>query len=152
MSITAPKGFTAAALAANIKESGKLDLALIYSEVPAVVAGVFTSNQFKAAPIIVSQQQIKSGLCQAIIANAGNANCGTGNQGMKDAWAMAHDTAGALDIDPKHVLVASTGSIHKFLPMKNILPAIRPLAQKLSREGNRKVKTGNQRPFGYRRK
>ena len=139
MSITAPKGFKAAALAAGIKQSGKPDLALIYSEVPAVVAGLFTSNQFKAAPIIVSQKQIKSGFCQAIISNAGSANCGTGKQGIRDALAMVNETAVALDINPKHVLVTSTGSIGKYLPMKNIIPAIRTLALKLSRAGGKDV-------------
>ena len=135
MSITAPEGFTAAALAAGIKQSGKLDLALIVSEVPAVAAGVFTTNQFKAAPVIVSQKNIKSGLCQAIIANAGNANCGTGKQGLEDAKRMAAETAKTLGLKPEHVLVASTGSIHHFLPMKNIVPAIRPLVAKLSKQG-----------------
>lgn len=135
MSITAPEGFTASALAAGIKQSGKLDLALIVSEVPAAAAGVFTSNQFKAAPIIISQKNIRSGLCQAIIANAGNANCGTGKQGLDDAKRMAGETAKTLGIKPEHVLVASTGSIHHFLPMKNIVPAIRPLVSKLSKDG-----------------
>lgn len=135
MSITAPEGFSAAALAAGIKQSGKLDLALIFSEVPATVAGTFTSNQFKAAPIIVSQKNIKSGLCQAIIANAGNANCGTGKQGLEDAKRMVKETAKTLGVKPEHVLVASTGSIHHFLPMKNIVPAIRPLVSKLSKAG-----------------
>ena len=135
MSITAPEGFTASALAAGIKQSGKLDLALIVSEVPAVAAGVFTSNQFKAAPVLVSLKNLKSGLAQAIIANAGNANCGTGKQGLDDARRMASETAKTLGIKPEHVLVASTGSIHHFLPMKNIVPAIRPLVSKLSRQG-----------------
>ncbi|MFH1386868.1 MAG: bifunctional glutamate N-acetyltransferase/amino-acid acetyltransferase ArgJ [bacterium] len=137
--ITAPKGFKAAALAAGIKQSGNPDLTLIVSELPAVVAGVFTSNQFKAAPILVSQKNIKSGLCQAIISNAGNANCGTGKQGLQDAQAMVSETAKVLGITPKHVLVTSTGSIHKYLPMKNILPAIRQLAQKLSVDGGHAV-------------
>lgn len=135
MSITAPEGFTAAALAAGIKQSGKLDLTLIVSEVPATVAGTFTTNQFKAAPVIVSQQNLKSGLCQAIIANAGNANCGTGKQGLEDAKRMVAETAKILGVKPQHVLVASTGSIHHFLPMKNIVPAIRPLVSKLSKAG-----------------
>jgi len=135
MSITAPEGFTAAALAAGIKQSGKLDLALIVSEVPATVAGTFTTNQFKAAPVLVSRKNLKSGLCSAIIANAGNANCGTGKQGMEDARRMVNETAKTLGIKPEHVLVASTGSIHHFLPMKNIVPAIRPLVSKLSKAG-----------------
>jgi len=137
MSITAPKGFKAAALSAGIKRSGRPDLALLYSEVPAVAAGVFTSNQFKAAPIIVSQKQIKSGFCQAIISNAGSANCGTGKQGIRDAYAMVNEVAKILGVNPRQVLVTSTGSIGKFLPMKNIIPAIRPLAHKLSKEGGR---------------
>jgi glutamate N-acetyltransferase/amino-acid N-acetyltransferase len=139
MSITAPKGYKAAALAAGIKQSGSTDLALIYSEVPATAAGVFTSNQFKAAPILLSQKQIKAGLCRAIISNAGNANCGTGKQGILDAMSMVTETAKNLGIDPKQVLVTSTGSINKFLPMKNIIPAIRPLVQKLSRSGGSEV-------------
>jgi glutamate N-acetyltransferase/amino-acid N-acetyltransferase len=137
--VTAPKGFKAAGIKAGIKESGNTDLALIYSEAPATVAAVFTANQFKAAPILVSQKQFKTGLCQAIIANAGNANCGTGQQGMKDAWAMVKETAKVLGINPKHVLITSTGSIGKLLPMQKILPAIRPLAQKLSSDGGGEV-------------
>jgi len=135
MSITAPKGFKAAALAAGIKQSGKLDLALIYSEVPAAAAAVFTSNQFKAAPILVSMQQIKGGVSQAIISNAGNANCGTGKQGMQAAKQMVEATAKSLGIHPKHVLVTSTGSINKFLPMHKVIPGIQALAPKLSRAG-----------------
>ncbi|MDD4179478.1 MAG: bifunctional glutamate N-acetyltransferase/amino-acid acetyltransferase ArgJ [Candidatus Margulisbacteria bacterium] len=138
-SITTPKGYQAAALAAGIKQSGKPDLTLIYSEVPAVAAGVFTANQFKAAPVLVSEQQLKSGLCQAIISNAGNANCGTGKQGLADAWAMVKEAAKVLGVNQKHVLVTSTGSIHKFLPMKNIIPAIRSLALRLSCHGGHDV-------------
>jgi glutamate N-acetyltransferase/amino-acid N-acetyltransferase len=150
MSITAPVGFSASALAAGIKQSGNPDLALVFSEIPAAVAGVFTSNQFKAAPILVSEQNIKSGFCQAIISNAGNANCGTGKQGMKDARSMVNETAKILGINPRHVLVTSTGSIHKYLPMKNIIPAIRPLVQKLSKAGGkdaaRAIMTTDTRP------
>lgn len=133
--ITLPLGFRAGAIAAGIKRSGKLDLALIVSDVPATAAAVFTTNQFKAAPILVSEQQIKSGRCQAIIANAGNANCGTGAKGMKDAWQMVKETAKALKIDPRHVLVTSTGSIHKFLPISKIVTAIPKLAKQLSKQG-----------------
>ena len=133
--ITAPQGFRAGGIAAGIKQSGKSDLALIVSDVPATATAVFTNNQFKAAPILVSQQQIKSGLCQAIIANAGNANCGTGARGMKDAWQMVKATAKSLNINPKHVLVTSTGSIHKFLPIDRIVTAIPKLAQQISKQG-----------------
>lgn len=135
MSITAPQGYEAAALSAGIKKSGKPDLAIIFSEVPAVVAGVFTTNQFKAAPILVSQKQIRSGFCQAIIANAGNANCGTGQRGLADAWKMVEETAKALAVKKEQVLITSTGSINHFLPMKKILATIPKVAAKLSRSG-----------------
>jgi glutamate N-acetyltransferase / amino-acid N-acetyltransferase len=133
--ITAPLGFTAGGMAAGIKQSGKIDLALIVSDVPATAAAVFTNNQFKAAPILVSQLQIKSGYGQAIIANAGNANCGTGARGMKDAWQMVKATAQALNLNPRHVLVTSTGSIHKFLPIEKIVMAIPKLAELVSKQG-----------------
>jgi len=121
----------------GIKRSGRKDLALIYSEVPAAAAGVFTSNQYKAAPILVSQKQIKSKSCQAIIANAGNANCGTGKRGIADAYRMVSETAKALKIDSRQVLVTSTGSIGKPLPMNKIVPGIRALAKKISKAGGR---------------
>jgi glutamate N-acetyltransferase/amino-acid N-acetyltransferase len=135
--ITKPRGFKAAGMACGIKRSGKPDLALIVSEVPATAAAVFTSNQYKAAPILISMQQIKSGRCRAIIANAGNANCGTGKRGMADAKHMVLETARALCIDPRQVLITSTGSIGKFLPMNKIIPGIRALSKKLSKAGGR---------------
>lgn len=135
--ITKPRGFIAAGMYAGIKRSGKPDLALIVSEVPATVAAVFTSNQYKAAPIVLSQQQVKSGKCRAIISNAGNANCGTGKRGLADAKHMVLETARALKIDPKLVLVTSTGSIGKFLPMNKIIPGIRALSKKISKAGGR---------------
>ncbi|MBI5701487.1 bifunctional glutamate N-acetyltransferase/amino-acid acetyltransferase ArgJ [Candidatus Saganbacteria bacterium] len=133
--ITSPLGFMAAGLAAGIKRSGKPDMALIVSAVPAVCAGVFTTNQYLAAPIIVSKQNIKSGLCQAIISNAGNANCGTGKRGMADAKRMVDAAAKALKIDPKHVLVTSTGSIGKAMPMDKVISAIPKIADKVSKKG-----------------
>jgi glutamate N-acetyltransferase/amino-acid N-acetyltransferase len=100
-----------------------------------VVAGVFTSNQVKAAPILVSQALIRSGQCQAIIANSGNANCKTGKRGLADAYRMAFETARALKIKPENILVTSTGSIGHFLPMNKILKGIKILPRKLSRAG-----------------
>ncbi|MBI5699712.1 bifunctional glutamate N-acetyltransferase/amino-acid acetyltransferase ArgJ [Candidatus Saganbacteria bacterium] len=135
--ITKPRGFIAAGMHAGIKRSGKPDMALIVSEVPATTAAVFTSNQYKAAPILISQGQIKSGKCRAIISNSGNANCGTGKRGLIDAQHMVLETARALKIDPKQVLVTSTGSIGKFLPMNKIIPGIRALSKKLSKAGGR---------------
>jgi len=117
--ITAPLGFQAAGIACGLKRSGKPDLALIYSEVPATAAGVFTTNQVKAAPVLVSQQQLKSPKVQAIIANAGNANCWTGQKGLDDAWEMVRFTAKALGLSSTSVLVASTGVIGQPLPIEN---------------------------------
>lgn len=133
--ITAPKGFLAAGAACGIKKSGKPDMALIYSKVPAVAAGVFTTNQVKAAPVIVSQAQLKKGKAQAIIANAGNANCWTGERGLKDARSMARETARVLKISAGQVLVTSTGVIGHPLPMDKILAGIKKLSQKLSLSG-----------------
>ena len=129
-SITSPKGFKAAGIAAGIKKSGKLDLALIVSDVPANAAAVFTTNQYQAAPIIVSKQNIKSGICQAIIANAGNANCGTGKQGLADTQKMVDVTAQELNIKPKHVLVTSTGSIGHKMPMDKVVSGIKTITKK----------------------
>ncbi|MFA5840212.1 MAG: bifunctional glutamate N-acetyltransferase/amino-acid acetyltransferase ArgJ [Candidatus Margulisiibacteriota bacterium] len=133
--ITAPKGFQAAGFAAGIKKSGKPDMALIFSEVPATAAGVFTTNQVKAAPIIVCMKQLQGKTAQAIVANAGNANCWTGERGMKDAWNMVKATAHSLAINPNYVLVASTGIIARPMPMKNILAGIKQLPWKLSKVG-----------------
>ncbi|MDI6730985.1 MAG: bifunctional glutamate N-acetyltransferase/amino-acid acetyltransferase ArgJ [Candidatus Margulisbacteria bacterium] len=137
--ITAPKGFQAAGIAAGIKRSGNSDMALIYSDVPATAAGVFTTNQVKAAPIIVSMKQLQGGAAQAIIANAGNANCWTGDKGLIDAWKMVKDTGRALTINPRYVLVASTGVIAHSMPMPKILAGIKQLPWKLSKKGGKEA-------------
>jgi glutamate N-acetyltransferase/amino-acid N-acetyltransferase len=133
--ITSPKGFKASAVTCGLKRSGKPDLALIYSEIPAAAAGVFTVNQVKAAPIFVSMAQIKSGIAQAIIANAGNANCWTGSRGMQDAWAMVKETAKLLHIDYKKVLVTSTGVIAHTLDINKVTKALPQLVDALSKNG-----------------
>ncbi|OGC12088.1 hypothetical protein A3K48_06440 [candidate division WOR-1 bacterium RIFOXYA12_FULL_52_29] len=130
-----PKGFLAAGVACGIKKSGKSDLAMIFSEVPASAAAVFTTNQVKAAPIIVSIKHIRRGMAQAIVANAGNANCWTGVRGLRDAFEMASLTAAQLGIDPEKVLVTSTGSIGHPLPMDKVCSGIKAASLKLSKEG-----------------
>ncbi|MGD2186888.1 MAG: bifunctional ornithine acetyltransferase/N-acetylglutamate synthase, partial [Desulfobacterales bacterium] len=90
------QGFKFAGVVSGLKKNGKKDLGLIYSEVPANVAGVFTRNEVKAAPVILDMQRIGSGTCQAVIANSGNANCCTGEKGMQDAISTARWTAKAL--------------------------------------------------------
>ncbi len=133
--VTSPQGFTASGATCGIKKSGKKDIALIYSEVPCVAAGVFTSNQVKASCVVINAERIGSGSGQAVIVNSGNANCMTGAQGHKDSLAMTQETAKALGISEESVYVASTGVIGKALPMEKILPAIADLAKNLGKEG-----------------
>src|SRR5437867_5814466 len=98
-SIVAPRGFLASGVFCDIKRLGtgtgsekgaKRDLALIVSEAPATVAGMFTTNQVCAAPVKVCAARTKKGRAQAVVVNSGNANACTGKQGMKDALEMAH--------------------------------------------------------------
>jgi glutamate N-acetyltransferase/amino-acid N-acetyltransferase len=133
--ITAPKGFKAAGIACGIKKSGKADLSLIVSEVPAAAAGVFTTNQVKGNPVLVSKANLKKGIAQAIISNSGNANTWTGQKGLKDALEMAKLTADALKISSGRVLVTSTGIIGKALPMPKIKKGIQKIAKRLSKSG-----------------
>lgn len=128
-------GFKAAGIAAGLKKKNKKDLGLIFSEVPANVAGMFTRNRVKAAPVILDIERIKSGVCQAIIVNSGNANCCTGEQGIRDAETMASLSASELGISKHLVLVASTGVIGEPLPIGKIKTAIPDLVGSLQPEG-----------------
>lgn len=132
--ITCP-GFTAAAVAAGLKKNKEKDLGLIFSEVPASVAGVFTNNRVQAAPVLLDKERIKSGACQAVIVNSGNANCCTGDQGMQNARIMAGLAASSLNISENLVLVASTGVIGKPLPIERIEAVIPDLVKTLKPEG-----------------
>ncbi len=128
-------GFQAAGVAAGLKKNGRNDLGLIVSQVPATAAGVFTQNRVQAAPVVLDRQRIKSGVCQAVLINSGNANCCTGEQGMRDAREMARLSAAALNIPEETVLVASTGVIGQPLPVVKIQKAIPALVQSLSPDG-----------------
>ena len=132
-SIVAPKGFLAAGVFCDIKRIGtgkgsqkgkKRDLALIVSEVPSTVAGMFTTNQVCAAPVKVCIERLKNGVAQALVVNSGNANACTGRQGMKDALAMTALVAKELHMSAEHVLVGSTGRIGVTMPMKNVKAGI----------------------------
>jgi glutamate N-acetyltransferase/amino-acid N-acetyltransferase len=92
------KGFKFAAVEAAIKKPGRKDLALIFSETPALVAAVFTTNKVKAAPVLLDEERIKAGSCRALVVNSGNANACTGAQGMTDAVETARLVAGKLGI------------------------------------------------------
>ena len=129
------KGFKAAGVAAGLKKNGEKDLGLIFSEVPANAAGVFTKNMVQAAPVLLDKERIKSGACRAIIVNSGNANCCTGDQGMVDANAMTNFVASGLKISEAHVLVASTGVIGESLDIEKIKAAVPDLIKALSKEG-----------------
>jgi glutamate N-acetyltransferase/amino-acid N-acetyltransferase len=150
MSVTSPGGFKAAGIACGIKKSGKPDLSLIYSAVPAAAAGVFTTNQVKGNPVLVSQANLKKGIAQAIISNAGNANTWTGKKGLEDAREMARLTAKALGIPAGRVLVTSTGVIAKPLPMDKIRKGVKAIVKRLSSAGGhaaaRAIMTTDTRP------
>jgi glutamate N-acetyltransferase/amino-acid N-acetyltransferase len=135
--VTAPAGFVADGLYAGIRKSKK-DLAIIYSQTPATVAGVFTLNKTQAACIIVDKLQLQhSPKCSAIVVNSGNANACTGERGLNDAWMMVETTASALNIPKEQVLVSSTGVIGQYLPMDKVVTGIRQLSAQLSPNGNR---------------
>ncbi len=136
-----PKGFRASGLACGVKKSGKLDLALFYSDVPAKSACLFTTNKIQAAPIKISKRHLAlSRTFQAIIANSGNANCFTGAKGLLAAQRMTEATAEALSLGKFNVLVNSTGVIGKELPLEKITCAIPDLVRGLSRHGIDKAK------------
>jgi len=128
-------GFQAAGVAAGLKKNGKKDLGLIYSEVPLTVAAMFTRNLIKAAPVLLGQQRTANGRCRAVIANSGNANCCTGEQGRRDAIRMGNLVAKGLRVDDDEVLVSSTGVIGEPLPIEKIESAAPGLIAALSPGG-----------------
>lgn len=129
--ITAPKGFISGGVHCGIKYRNK-DLSLIYSKAPCLGCGVFTQNKVQAAPVKVTRAHLRNNKAQAIIANSGNANCCTGEQGLKDARRTCQVVADKLGISQKDILVASTGIIGKRLPMKRIEKAVPALINRLS--------------------
>jgi glutamate N-acetyltransferase/amino-acid N-acetyltransferase len=134
--ITAPLGFTSAAVHCGIKvKTGALDLAVIAAEGPASAAGLFTTNLAKAAPVLVSRDHLSrsQGRARAIVVNSGCANACTGTTGMRDAREMARTTADALGCENDEVLVASTGVIGVALPMANVETGIRAAVAGLGR-------------------
>ncbi len=133
--VTAPKGFRAAAVTAGIKKREQPDLALLVSDVEASVAGVMTVNRIKAAPLILDQPRIKRGRGRAVVINSGCANACTGTEGLEDAKVMVAETARALNVDERDVLVASTGVIGTRLPMERVKGGITRAAMQLSPMG-----------------
>ncbi len=133
--IVLPKGFQAAGLHAGIKRSGAKDMALLVSDVPARVAGVFTRNQVCAAPVHWCRDRLADGAARAIIINSGNANACTGAQGRRDTEEMARLTAAQLNVPAEAVFVCSTGSIGFPLPMDRVRQGIEALPKHLSPSG-----------------
>jgi glutamate N-acetyltransferase/amino-acid N-acetyltransferase len=128
-------GFKAWGIHSGIKKNEKKDLAIIYSDREAAVAGVFTKNRVKAACIHLNTSKVKSGKGRAIIANSGCANACTGKRGLTDARATAEIAAGELGVRPDAVFVASTGVIGEFLPMPKIATGIATAVGLLSTSG-----------------
>jgi glutamate N-acetyltransferase/amino-acid N-acetyltransferase len=134
-----PEGFLFSAGEAAIKKPGRKDVALIYSKTEANVAGAFTTNRVKAAPVRLDMEKIKSGRGQAIIVNSGNANVCTGRKGMQDAAETASLTAKNLKIKPSLVYVCSTGVIGTPMPMEKIRGIIPTLTANLGRASLRHI-------------
>ncbi len=136
-----PTGFKANGLCAGIKKSGKPDLALFYSQVPAKAGCVVTANKVKAAPLKLNLKHLKQEkVFQAIIVNSGNANCFTGSQGLRDAQETARALSREMGLKKEGVLVASTGIIGKRLPLDKIKKFIPELIAGLTFKGIEKAK------------
>ncbi len=129
------KGFSAAAVEAGIRYQNRLDLGLIYSEMPAVVGAVFTASTVKAAPVLLGMERLRSGRAQAVVVNSGNANACTGEEGMRMARAVGALAAQSLKIDEELVQVASTGVIGAQLDVTPFATAMPGLAAALSPDG-----------------
>ncbi|MFI6330537.1 bifunctional glutamate N-acetyltransferase/amino-acid acetyltransferase ArgJ [Micromonospora chersina] len=143
MTVTTPRGFRAAGVAAGLKASGAGDVALVVNDGPdAGVAGVFTANRVKAAPVLWSQRVVHGGVVRAVVLNSGGANACTGSAGFQDTHATAEHTAAALTassprlmVGAGEVAVCSTGLIGERLPMDKLLPGVRGAVRGLSRDG-----------------
>ncbi len=119
--VTAPQGFRAGVTASGIKSDATIkDLAILASDVPCVAAGTFTTSSTRAAPVFVCQERLKRGRAQAVIVNSGNANCATGEIGMRNAYSMTEFVAKRFNLDEELVLCSSTGIIGRQLPIEKV--------------------------------
>ncbi len=141
MSVTHPKGFRAAGVAAGIKSSGGPDVALVVNDGPdATAAGVFTTNKVKAAPVLWSQQVLRAGIVRAVVLNSGGANACTGPGGFQDTHRTAEHVAAKLTkgravLGAADVAVCSTGLIGERLPMDKLIAGINAAVRNLARDG-----------------
>ncbi|MBS7837924.1 bifunctional glutamate N-acetyltransferase/amino-acid acetyltransferase ArgJ [Wohlfahrtiimonas chitiniclastica] len=134
--VTSALGYVAAGVKAGIKASGKLDMAVIYSQAPAVAAGAFTRNAVRAAPVQVSEAHLKDCKVRAVVINSGNANACTGEAGIHNARTMCEVVANGLSLATDEVAVASTGIIGVPLPMDKIIAGATAALDQLSRDGD----------------
>jgi glutamate N-acetyltransferase / amino-acid N-acetyltransferase len=151
VTVTAPAGFEAAGVAAGIKRSGALDLAIIVNRGPSNAgAAVFTSNRAKANPILWSEQAIADGQVAAIVLNSGGANCFTGPEGFQVTHRTAEATGSALGVSSGDVLVCSTGLIGEQLDAEVLEEGVLSAAARLSADGGddaaRAIMTTDTRP------
>ncbi len=129
--VTAPKGYEAASTAAGIKYKERTDMALIYSQIPCVAAGTFTTNVVKAAPVKWDKQVVENGhMVQAVVVNSGIANACTGEEGLGYCKDTAKAAAKALHISPDSVMMGSTGVIGMQLPIEKLTAGIEVLGGK----------------------
>jgi glutamate N-acetyltransferase/amino-acid N-acetyltransferase len=128
-------GFRFAAVSAGIRKDGRIDTALAVADRPAVVAGLFTRNLVRAAPVLVAEQRVRSGLARAILVNAGCANACTGEAGLTAARETTEAVARALGCPVEEVLPASTGVIGQLLPTAKITAKAKELAKSITPEG-----------------
>jgi glutamate N-acetyltransferase/amino-acid N-acetyltransferase len=136
VSVTAPQGFRAAGVAAGLKSSGALDVAVVVNDGPDdAAAAVFTTNRFPAAPVQWSRQVLSSGRLKAVVLNSGGANACTGPEGFQDTHATAEHLAAELGVGAIDVAVASTGLIGVRLPMDALLPGVSAAVGRLSADG-----------------
>jgi glutamate N-acetyltransferase/amino-acid N-acetyltransferase len=133
--VTTPLGFSAAGVTCGIKKSGKPDLAIIHTDIPAACGGVFTTNKVRAACVDINRERVAKGTAQTIVVNSGNANAFTGKQGYADALAMCESAALALHIDTESVLGCSTGVIGEPMPMECVCAGIAEAVAGLSNTG-----------------
>ncbi|MGP9846359.1 bifunctional glutamate N-acetyltransferase/amino-acid acetyltransferase ArgJ [Brachybacterium sp. 107] len=133
MTITRPRGFRAAGLAAGIKSTGAADLALVVNDGPRdVAAAVFTSNRVQAAPVLWSREAVADGRARAVVLNSGGANACTGPEGFADTHRTAEHLASLLDVSAQDVLVCSTGLIGERLPMEPLLAGVAAASEQLA--------------------
>jgi glutamate N-acetyltransferase/amino-acid N-acetyltransferase len=142
-------GFRASGLACGIKPEGEADLALVVSDRPATVAGVFTTSAFPSAPLLLTRRRVRRGRARAIVVNSGNANAATGRAGLRDAEIVAARVAAEAGLRPEEVLVASTGVIGRRLPVARVRRHVPELVRRAILTTDTRIKIESESPRGF---